>query len=67
MNSHDEVRRLRAALADIREVWAGSDATQTGDFVPETAPEAYLKRLVTQCYMIATAALAKGKVDYADD
>jgi hypothetical protein len=47
------VTKLEAALAEIREVWAGSEA----DFHIETAPEAYLQRLVKRCYTIAVEAL----------
>lgn len=47
---------LRDALAEIREVWAGSDG-----FIPETCPEGYLQKLVKDCYQIAVDALKGGE------
>ena len=47
-------RKLSSALVEVREVWAGSDG-----LVPETCPEAYLQRIVIQCYDIAVEALKK--------
>ncbi len=51
-NIEAENARLRAALEEIREVWAGSDG-----LIPETCPEGYLQRLLKQCYQIAVGAL----------
>jgi hypothetical protein len=51
--ARDRITKLEQALAEIREVWAGSEA----DFHIETAPEAYLQRLVKRCYTIAVEAL----------
>ena len=47
-----ELERLRAALNDIFEMWAGSEG-----FIPHTAPEGYLLMLVKK--MADRAALAK--------
>ena len=47
-----ELERLRAALDDIFEMWAGSEG-----FIPHTAPEGYLLMLVKK--MADRAALAK--------
>lgn len=49
-----ELERLRAALNDIFEMWAGSEG-----FIPHTAPEGYLLMLVKK--MAVRAALAKGE------
>lgn len=43
-----EVERLRAALAEIFEMWAGSEG-----FIPETAPEGYLLELIKKMAMRA--------------
>ena len=47
-----ENEKLKAALAEIREVWAGSEGGE-----PVTCQEAYFKRLAKQCYEIAVGAL----------
>ena len=47
-----ELARLREALAEIREIWAGSDA-----FIPVTAPEAYAQHLCKQMYQAAIETL----------
>ena len=47
-----EIERLRAALQEVFEIWAGSEG-----FIPETAPEGYLLMLVKK--MADRAALAK--------
>ena len=47
-----ELARLREALAEIREIWAGSDA-----FIPVTAPEAYAQHLCKQMYQVAIETL----------
>ena len=44
--------RLREALHEIAETWAGSDG-----FIPETAPEGYLQHLLKQMYSIAVGTL----------
>ena len=49
-----DCNRLTMSLAEIREVWAGSDG-----LMPQTAPEGYLVRLLIQCYEISTEALEK--------
>ena len=46
------IAELEAALAEIREVWAGSEGGE-----PVTCQEAYFKRLAQQCYEIAVEAL----------
>lgn len=38
-----DVERLRAALRDVYEAWAGSDG-----FIPQTAAEAYQERIIHQ-------------------
>lgn len=50
--ANGELERLRAALDDIFEMWAGSEG-----FIPHTAPEGYLLMLVKK--MADRAALAK--------
>ena len=52
LEASDELERLRAALDDIFEMWAGSEG-----FIPHTAPEGYLLMLVKK--MADRAALAK--------
>ena len=47
-----EREQASAALAEIREVWAGSEGGE-----PVTCQEAYFKRLAQQCYEIAVEAL----------
>jgi len=49
-----ENESLKNALYDIREVFIGSEG-----FVPETCPEAYLKRLFRQMFDIANKALRR--------
>lgn len=48
------LERAQSALREIYEVYAGSES-----FIPETAPEAYLQRLLKQMADIAGAALGK--------
>ena len=45
---------LKSAMREIYEVWAGSDG-----FIPETAPEAYLSKLIKDIAGIARAYLCK--------
>ena len=52
LEASGELERLRAALNDIFEMWAGSEG-----FIPQTAPEAYLLMLVKK--MADRAALEK--------
>ena len=47
-----EIERLRAALREIFEMWAGSEG-----FIPETAPEGYLLELIKKMAMRASTAL----------
>lgn len=51
-----EKARLREALADIREIYTGSEGIPK----PETAAEAYVLRLVEQMYSAAVDALNQG-------
>ena len=48
----DIIMNLREAMAEIREVWVGSD-----DGIVETSQAAYFQRLVVECYQIAGDAL----------
>lgn len=48
------VRKLEEALAEVREIWAGSDGGE-----PVTAQEAYFQRLCKQMYQISIQALSK--------
>ena len=48
MTKDAEIERLRAALAEIFEMWAGSEG-----FIPETAPEGYLLELIKRMAMRA--------------
>ena len=48
-----EIERLREALREVFEEWAGSEG-----FIPETAPEGYLLQLTKRMADIARAALA---------
>ena len=48
----DRIDKYETALAEIREVWAGSEGGE-----PVTCQEAYFKRLAKQCYEIAVGAL----------
>ena len=48
-----EIERLREALREVFEGWAGSEG-----FIPETAPEGYLLQLTKRMADIARAALA---------
>ena len=50
--THDELVRLRAAIREIYEVWAGSDG-----FICKTITEAYLKNLIEEMRDIAAAFL----------
>ncbi len=52
-----EIKRLREALREVFEQWAGSEG-----FIPETAPEGYLLHLTKRMADIARAALA-GKTE----
>lgn len=47
-----EIERLREALREVFEEWAGSEG-----FIPETAPEGYLLQLTKRMADIASAAL----------
>jgi hypothetical protein len=49
-----EVERLREALKEVFEAWAGSEG-----FIPETAPEGYLLYLTKRMAHIARAALGE--------
>ena len=49
-----EVERLREALREVFEEWAGSEG-----FIPETAPEGYLLQLTKRMTDIARAALGE--------
>jgi len=53
-NLEERIDALEQALADVREVWAGSDGGE-----PVTCQEAYFNRLVHKCYRIAVEALKK--------
>ena len=48
-----EIERLREAVREVFEEWAGSEV-----FIPETAPEGYLLQLTKRMADIARAALA---------
>lgn len=48
------VKRLRGALNEVFEQWAGSEG-----FIPETAPEGYLLQLTKKMALIARAALGE--------
>ena len=48
-----EIERLREALREVFEEWAGSEG-----FIPETAPEGYLLQLTKRMADIALRALA---------
>lgn len=48
-----DAERLRAALREVYEIWAGSDG-----MIPETAPEAYQERLIHQMRDAAKRGLA---------
>ena len=52
----DEIERLREALREVFEQWAGSEG-----FIPETAPEGYLLHLTKRMADIARAALGETK------
>ena len=52
----DEIERLRKALREVFEEWAGSEG-----FIPETAPEGYLLQLTKRMADIASAALGDTK------
>jgi predicted type IV restriction endonuclease len=47
-----EIKRLREALREVFEQWAGSEG-----FIPETAPEGYLLELTKRMALTARAAL----------
>ena len=47
-----KIERLRAALQEVFEMWAGSEG-----FIPETAPEGYLLELIKKMAMRASTAL----------
>ena len=47
-----EIERLREALREVFEEWAGSEG-----FIPETAPEGYLLQLTKRMADIASAAI----------
>ena len=47
-----ENKRLRAALQEVFEMWAGSEG-----FIPETAPEGYLLELIKKMAVRASTAL----------
>ena len=51
-----ENERLREALREVFEQWAGSEG-----FIPETAPEAYLLQLTKRMADIARAALGEAE------
>ena len=51
-----EIERLREALREVFEEWAGSEG-----FIPETAPEGYLLHLTKRMADIARAALGDTK------
>ena len=51
-----EIERLREALKEVFEAWAGSEG-----FIPETAPEGYLLYLTKRMAHIASAALGEKK------
>ena len=51
-----ENERLREALREVFEEWAGSEG-----FIPETAPEGYLLQLTKRMADIARAALGETK------
>ena len=51
-NKDAEIERLRAALREIFEMWAGSEG-----FIPETAPEGYLLELIKKMAVRASTAL----------
>jgi hypothetical protein len=51
-----EIERLREALKEVFEAWAGSEG-----FIPETAPEGYLLYLTKRMAHIARAALGETK------
>ena len=51
-----EIERLREALREVFEEWAGSEG-----FIPETAPEGYLLHLTKRMADIARAALGETK------
>ena len=51
-----ENERLREALREVFEEWAGSEG-----FIPETAPEGYLLQLTKRMADIASAALGGTK------
>jgi hypothetical protein len=52
----DEIERLREALKEVFEAWAGSEG-----FIPETAPEGYLLYLTKRMAHIAREALGETK------
>ena len=47
-----EIKRLREALSEVFEQWAGSEG-----FIPATAPEGYLLQLTKRMALTARAAL----------
>lgn len=51
-----ENERLREALREVFEQWAGSEG-----FIPETAPEGYLLELTKRMALTARAALKQGE------
>lgn len=53
------IDRLRAALAEIREIYAGME----GPIIPETAPEAYLQRIIESMWKAAREALLQEAAD----
>ena len=58
----DEIERLREALQDIREVYAGSEGIPK----PMTAAEGYLLERLMEAVRIAARALA-GKIEEVSD
>lgn len=53
---HEENTRLRAALRNAYEVYAGSDG-----FIPETAGEGYQQQIIKQMVDCISAALEEGR------
>ena len=49
-----EIERLREALSEVFEQWAGSEG-----FIPATAPEGYLLQLTKRMALTARAALGE--------
>lgn len=49
-----ENERLREAIAEIKEIYTGMDG-----FIAETAPEAYLQRILRQIFEVSAKAINK--------